>query len=173
MFTRQLRRQQYIFPSFLPPPYIDHNTRPLPSFAFSQNNLRGGIARVKALTSRGGESCTQEIVPRQYDHGHERLCSGLFTHIMNPSIIYLRLHSGRVVHEGSHFVLRYEGNIISYVTATESGVCQSIAGSRLHVSGETSDMDSCPQEMGPCLLLLKQVCTECGSTIIPYYITLI
>lgn len=65
------------------------------------------------------------------------------------------------------------GNIISYVTATESGVCQSIAGRRLHVSEETSDMDFCPQEMGPCLLLLKQVCTECSNTIIPYYITLI
>lgn len=93
---------------------------------------------------------------------------------MNPSIIYLRLHSGRVVHEGRHFVFRYGGNIISYVTSTESGVCQSIAGSRLHVSGEEmSDTDFCPQEMGPCLLLLKQVCTECGNTIIPYYITLI
>lgn len=97
---------------------------------------------------------------------------------MNPSIIYLRLHSGRVVHEASHFALRYGvsgrgGDIISYVTATESGVCQSITGSRLHVSEGTSDTDSCPQEMGPCLLLLKQVCTECGSTIIPYYITLI
>lgn len=92
---------------------------------------------------------------------------------MNPSIIYLRLHSGRVVHQGSHFVFRYGGNIISYVTATESGVCQSIAGRRLHVSEETSDTDFCPQEMGPCLLLLKQVCTECSNTIIPYYITLI
>lgn len=52
-------------------------------------------------------------------------------------------------------------------------VCQNIAGSWSHVNAGTSDMDFCLKEMGPCLLLFTQPCTEFNNTIIPYYIKLI
>lgn len=38
---------------------------------------------------------------------------------------------------------------------------------------ETSNTDSCKEEMGPCLMMLKQARMECNNTIILYYITLI
>lgn len=52
-------------------------------------------------------------------------------------------------------------------------VCQNLAGRRSHVNAATSDTDFCLKEMGPCLLLFTQPCTECNNTIIPYYIKLI
>lgn len=52
-------------------------------------------------------------------------------------------------------------------------VCQNVAGTWSHVNSETSDTDFCLKEMGPCLFLFTQPCTECNNTIIPYYIKLI
>lgn len=95
---------------------------------------------------------------------------GLFTQIMNQSIIYLRLSTGPVISAGHYHIQTRETCIIRrrLECVRELTACE-----RRPDEPESSDTDFCLQEMGPCLLPLTQACTECNNTISLYYITLI
>ena len=97
-------------------------------------------------------------------------CRGLFTQIMNQSIIYLRLCTGPVISAGHYHIQTRETCIIRRRLEC---VRKLTACERRPDEPESSDMDFCLQEMGPCLLPLTQACTECNNTISLYYITLI
>lgn len=108
-----------------------------------------------------------------YNHKHSRaffIFTGYFIVYPNNDPIH-HLRGCHVISVGRYHIGTWEP-VAGYITGLCLECVRTLPACE-RCPTQTTDMDFCLQEMGPCLLLLTQACTECTNTIILYYITLI